>query len=159
MWPFCSCFRVKKSESSANFELCRSNIHILSFVFKFKITQSGKRNFAAFHHPHIQLQDNKKNLQQSLDFVACDGPVHRLRKASLYAKVLSQIWVWRPFASFFDAFLVAVEDVGGRRTSFFKGEILILLLVNFFVQVCLTNMFLSRMVIIYVISLNRLFNI
>jgi hypothetical protein len=37
------------------------------------------------------------------------------QKASLYAKVLSQIFVWRLFASFSDAAMVAVEDDGGRR--------------------------------------------
>jgi hypothetical protein len=36
------------------------------------------------------------------------------RKASLYAKVLFRIWVWRLFASFSGATLVAAGDDGGR---------------------------------------------
>jgi hypothetical protein len=39
------------------------------------------------------------------------------QKASLYAKVLSQILVWRLFASFSGVAMVAAEDSDGRRFS------------------------------------------
>jgi hypothetical protein len=51
---------------------------------------------------------------QSLGLVACSDPIHWLKKASLYTKVLSQILVWRLFASFSGAAMVPAEDDGGR---------------------------------------------
>jgi hypothetical protein len=84
-------------------------------------------------------------------------------KASLYAMVLSQISVWWLFAclSLLSALpwwwqRMTVGDVSARGTVFFKGGIIILLLVGFFVQVCLTHICLCLVVTICVI--NRLSN-